>query len=262
MTPRLTRPWRTLVPFLALLACGPAPDTPPELVPLTTASFGGIAEPRTLFVVFEVTHDKTDAVWIRPDVSAGLPAGLSRSPRTREEMIDLTLELYQSEVRSTGYPTQKMLHIHPSIKVARALEVLDWLNAYLHQNELVTWSLPDGRVGTASVTLYAPNSRFPQEISPLAFNSLPVTLIAPSGRVTRCETDPVKALEPKEGVCGVHEAICAPVTDPQQTLSPRVGICVNDDERWQSVFDRLQAAKVTQMTDLVLLVDCADVGFE
>ncbi|MBK9648243.1 MAG: hypothetical protein IPO67_24345 [Deltaproteobacteria bacterium] len=52
MTPRLTRPWRTLVPFLALLACGPAPDAPPELVPLTTASFEGIAEPRTLFVVF------------------------------------------------------------------------------------------------------------------------------------------------------------------------------------------------------------------
>jgi hypothetical protein len=52
----MTRPWRTLVPVLGLLACGPAPDVPPELVPLTTASFGGIAVHPAPLVIFTVTY--------------------------------------------------------------------------------------------------------------------------------------------------------------------------------------------------------------
>ncbi|MBK9648245.1 MAG: hypothetical protein IPO67_24355 [Deltaproteobacteria bacterium] len=72
----MTRPWRTLAPFLALLACGPESYAPPELVPLTTASFGGLAETQKFVALFEVTYSASEAVWIRPDIDVDLRTGL------------------------------------------------------------------------------------------------------------------------------------------------------------------------------------------
>jgi hypothetical protein len=270
MTPRLTRPWRTLVPVLGLLACGPAPDVPPELVPLSTASFGGIAVHPAPLVIFTVTYSASEAVWIRPDVDAALPIWELRIATTTDALGRLlsllhfqTLFMDDGENRSAN----AVIIVNPDPAAA-----VDWLGTirldhstgFSGSNKpFVTWRGPDGLPAMARTTISSYPLALDHDLAWLVGDQRPITILSHEGAVHRCDfqahSDPDFEPFPHDPP---HWSSCAPVADPSQAPLPRVGVCVLRGEPWRSVLDRLEAANVQQLNELALMFNCDDQYFD
>ena len=274
MTPRLTRPWRTLVPVLALLACGPAPDTPPELVPRSTASFGGIAVHPDLIAVFEVTNSASEAVWIRPDIDVDLRTGLRQffynmpdgsrwvSLISHYHINTLDGKLRQGENSLLWEATILLFNPDANAAVERVGMHLSYWDHLQSDDRFVIWRGPDGRAEMAEIFLSA-NIDLDHDLSRFVTDGQSISVLSRDGALHRCDYKAYSNPDLDRGPHDWgHEFSCAPVADPSQAPLPRVGVCVESGEPWRSVLDRLEVAKVQQLNELVLLFNCDQVGFD
>ena len=278
MTPRLTRPWRTLLPLLALLACGPEQHAPPELVPLSTASFGGIAVHPDLIAVFEVTYSASEAVWIRPDIEALVPEKERRGAQSFREARNLMLTIYDHAANHYYVAMEAAIDADetppswtafafgfnpsPAATVDGVGGHLSYWERLQSDDRFVIWRGPDGRPELAEILLSV-DIHLDQDLSRFVNDHQSINILSQEGALHRCDYKDYSNPNLDRGPhAWGHEFSCAPVADPSQAPLPRVGVCVEDGEPWQSVLDRLEAAKVQQLNELVLLFNCDQIGFD
>ena len=274
MTLRMTHPWRTLLPFLALLACGPEQHAPPELVPLSTASFGGIAVHPDLIAVFEVTYSASEAVWIRPDIEALVPEKERRGAQSFREarLLMIAIQTYSANHYYAASDEDETLpawttfafgfNPSPAATVDGVKSHLSYWEHLQSDDRFVIWRGPEGRPEMAEIFLSA-DIDLDHDLSRFVSDNQSISILSREGALHRCDykaySNPNLDRGPHDWG---HEFSCAPVADPSQAPLPRVGVCVEDGEPWRSVLDRLEGAKVQQLNELVLLFNCDQIGFD
>ncbi|MCK6518288.1 hypothetical protein L6R46_24925, partial [Myxococcota bacterium] len=171
-------------------------------MPLTTASFGGIAVHPDLIAVFEVTYSASEAVWIRPDIEALVPEKERRGAQSFRDARNLMLTIYDHaanhyyaameaaiDADETGPAwTTFAFGFNPS-PAATVDGVRDHLSYWEHlqsDDRFVIWRGPDGRPAMAEIFLSA-DIDLDHDLSRFVADHQSISVLSRDGALHRCD---------------------------------------------------------------------------